>query len=107
MTAELPFPIEYPLLLAAFLFGVGMFGALKATNAIRILMCIEMMLTAVNLNLVTFSRYITPQDMNGQVFTVAVMTVAAAEAAVGIAIILLIGRNRQVIDIDKIKLLKG
>lgn len=107
MTAELPFPIEYPLLLSAFMFGVGLFGALKVTNAIRILMCIELMLTAVNLNLVTFSRFITPQDMNGQVFAIAVMTVSAAEAAVGLAIILLLGRNRQVIDVNKIKLLKG
>ena len=100
-------PIEYPLLLGAFLFGIGLYGALTKTNAIRILMCVELMLNAVNLNFITFSRYITPGDMRGQIFTIFVMTVAAAEAAVGLAIILILGRNRKVIDIDKITLLKG
>lgn len=100
-------PIEYPLLLGAFLFGIGLYGALTKTNAIRILMCVELMLNAVNLNFITFSRYITPGDMRGQIFTIFVMTVAAAEAAVGLAIILILGRNRKVVDIDKITLLKG
>ncbi|MCL5045401.1 MAG: NADH-quinone oxidoreductase subunit K, partial [Actinobacteria bacterium] len=58
-------------------------------------------------NFITFSRYITPGDMRGQIFTIFVMTVAAAEAAVGLAIILILGRNRKVVDIDKITLLKG
>lgn len=100
-------PIMYPLLVSAFLFGIGLYGALTRTNAIRILMCVELMLNAVNLNLITFSRYITPDDMRGQIFTIMVMTVAAAEAAVGLAIILVLGRQRNVIDIDKITLLKG
>lgn len=100
-------PILYPLLVSAFLFGIGLFGALTRTNAIRILMCVELMLNAVNLNLVTFSRYITPAEMRGQVFTIMVMTVAAAEAAVGLAIILILGRQRNVVDIDRITLLRG
>ncbi|MGE5591326.1 MAG: NADH-quinone oxidoreductase subunit NuoK [Bacillota bacterium] len=100
-------PILYPLTLAAFLFGVGLYGALTKTNAIRILMSIELMLNAVNINLVTFSRYITPNNYRGQILTVFVMTVAAAEAAVGLAIILVLGRNRNLVDIDKITLLKG
>lgn len=100
-------PILYPLTLAAFLFAVGLYGALIKTNAIRILMSVELMLNAVNLNLVTFSRYITPNNYRGQILTIFVMTVAAAEAAVGLAIILALGRNRHVVDIDKITLLKG
>lgn len=100
-------PILYPLTLAAFLFSVGLYGALTKTNAIRILMSVELMLNAVNLNLVTFSRYITPNNYRGQILTVFVMTVAAAEAAVGLALILALGRNRNVVDIDKITLLKG
>ncbi len=100
-------PIQYPLLLGAFLFGIGLYGALTRPNAIRILMCIELMLTAVNINLVTFSRYITPTDMRGQIFVMMVMTVAAAEAAVGLAIILVLGRQRHLVDVDKITLLKG
>lgn len=100
-------PILYPLALAAFLFGVGLYGALTKTNAIRILMSVELMLNAVNINLVTFSRYITPNNYRGQILSVFVMTVAAAEAAVGLAIILVLGRNRNLVDIDKITLLKG
>ncbi len=100
-------PIQYPLILSAFLFGLGLYGALVRTNAIRILMCIELMLNAVNINLVTFSRFITPGDMRGQIFTVMVMTIAAAEASVGLAIILVLTRQRNVIEIDKISLLKG
>ncbi|MHB9145472.1 MAG: NADH-quinone oxidoreductase subunit NuoK [Symbiobacteriia bacterium] len=100
-------PIIYPLSLAAFLFAVGLYGALTKTNAIRILMSIELMLNAVNLNLITFSRYITPNNYRGQILTVFVMTVAAAEAAVGLALVLVLGRNRNLVDIDKITLLKG
>lgn len=100
-------PIYYPLVLSGVLFAIGLFGALTRTNAIRILMSIELMLNAVNLNLVTFWRYIGVEDMRGQVFTIMVMTVAAAEVAVGLAIILVLGRQRRIIDVDKATLLKG
>lgn len=100
-------PLYYPLLLGAALFGLGLYGALTRTNAIRILMCVELMLNAVNINLIAFSAYITPGVMRGQIFTIFVMTVAAAEAAVGLAIILMVARRRGAIEIDKINLLKG
>jgi len=100
-------PLTYYLVLGVLLFAVGLFGALKRTNAVMILMAIELMLNAVNINLVAFSRFITPDAARGQIFAIFVMTVAAAEAAVGLAIILQIARQREVIDIDKINLLRG
>ena len=99
-------PLVYFLVLAALLFGLGIAGALLRTNAIRVLMCIELMLNAVNLNLVAFSHYITPGILRGQVLAIFVMTVAAAEAAVGLAIILEMTRKRKVIDVDRTTLLK-
>ncbi len=94
------------LVLAAFLFGLGLYGALARTNAIRILMAIELMLNAVNINLVAFAQYLTPGLVTGAVFAVFVITVAAAEAAVGLAIVLLVARQRGVIEVDKINLMK-
>lgn len=99
-------PLTFVLVLAALLFGLGIAGALLRTNAIRILMCIELMLNAVNLNLVAFSHYITPGVLRGQVLAIFVMTVSAAEAAVGLAIILELTRKRKVIDVDRTTLLK-
>lgn len=99
-------PLTYVLGFSALLFGIGLYGALTVSNAIRILMCVEIMLNAVNLNLIAFARYITPDEATGQVFTLFVMTVAAAEVAIGLAIILMISRRRDSIDIDKLNLLK-
>lgn len=99
-------PLSYVLILGAFLFGLGLYGALLRTNAVRILMCIELMLNAVNINLVAFNQYLSPGYVSGQIFAIFIMTVAAAEAAVGLAIILEIVRRRNVIDIDQINLLK-
>lgn len=100
-------PIYLPLGLGAMLFGLGLWGALTRTNAVRILMFIEIMLNGVNLNLMTFTRYYYPQEAAGPILTLFIMTVAAAEAAIGLAIILQIVRNRGVVDVDKIDLLKG
>lgn len=104
-------PIFLPLGLGAFLFGIGMWGALTRTNAVRILMFIEIMLNGVNLNLITFSRYYWQQDPDmaarAPIITLFIMTVAAAEASVGLAIILNVVRNRDVVDVDKVNLLKG
>lgn len=100
-------PIYFPLGLGAFLFGLGLWGALTRTNAVRILMFIEIMLNGVNLNLMTFNRYYYPGDAAGPILTLLVMTVAAAEASVGLAIILQMVRNRGTVDVDKIDLLKG
>lgn len=100
-------PIYLPLGLGAFLFGLGLWGALTRTNAVRILMFIELMLNGVNLNLMTFNRYYYPHDPTGPILALFVMTVAAAEASVGLAIILQVVRNRGTVDVDKIDLLKG
>lgn len=99
-------PLTYVLSFSALLFGIGLYGALTLSNAIRILMCIEIMLNAVNINLIAFSRYLTPLEPTGQMFVIFVMTVAAAEVAVGLAIILMIARRRDHINVDKMNLLK-
>ncbi len=94
------------LALATILFSIGLYGTLSRRNAIVILMCIELMLNAANILLVAFSRYIVPDLLTGQVFAIFVMVVAAAEAAVALAIIIAIYRNRRHIDVTKIDLLK-
>lgn len=92
------------LALSAALFTIGVVGVLTRRNAIIIFMCVELMLNAVNLSFVAFSRL---YGATGQVFVVFVMTVAAAEAAVGLAIIISIFRHRQTVDLKNINLLKG
>ncbi len=92
------------LALSAVLFTIGVVGVLIRRNAIIIFMCVELMLNAVNLTFVAFSRY---YGTAGQVFVVFVMTVAAAEAAVGLAIIISIFRHRQTVNLQNINLLKG
>lgn len=100
-------PIYLPLGLGAFLFGLGLWGALTRTNAVRILMFIEIMLNGVNLNFMTFTRYYYPDQAVGPILTLFVMTVAAAEASIGLAIILQLVRSRGTVDVDKVDLLKG
>jgi NADH-quinone oxidoreductase subunit K len=92
------------LLLSAALFTIGVIGVLTRRNAIIIFMCVELMLNAVNLTFVAFSRL---YGTAGQVFVVFVMTVAAAEAAVGLAIVIAIFRHRQTVNLQNINLLKG
>jgi NADH-quinone oxidoreductase subunit K len=92
------------LALSAVLFTIGVIGVLVRRNAIIIFMCIELMLNAVNLTFVALSRY---YGVAGQVFVVFVMTVAAAEAAVGLAIIIALFRHKQTVNIQDINLLKG
>jgi len=94
------------LVLSAFLFSIGLYGALAKRHAIAILMSIEIMLNGVNIAMVAFSRYIVPTALTGQVFALFIIVVAAAEAAVGLAIIIAIYRNRQTVEVDKINLLK-
>jgi len=98
--------LEHYLILSAVLFSIGLYGVLAKRNAVVILMCIEIMLNAVNIALVSFSRYVAPMLLTGQIFAIFVMVVAAAEAAVGIAIIIAIYRNRESIDVDKFDLMK-
>ncbi len=99
-------PLEFYLIVAAILFATGVYGVLARRNAIALLMSIELMLNAVNINLVAFWRYISPERLNGQVFAIFVFAVAAAEAAVGLALIISIYRNRQTVAAEDINLLK-
>jgi len=98
--------LEHYLILSAVLFSIGLYGALAKRNAIVILMCIELMLNAVNIAMVAFSRYVVPLMLTGQVFVIFIMVVAAAEVAVGLAIIIAIYRSRETIDATKIDLMK-
>lgn len=99
-------PLSWYLALGAALFCIGLFGCLTRRNAIGILMGVELMLNAVNVNLVAFWRYITPENLSGQVFAVFVITLAAAEAAVGLALIISIYRTYDSVDMEEINLLK-
>jgi NADH-quinone oxidoreductase subunit K len=99
-------PLSHYLTVAAILFTLGVFGIfLNRKNIIIILMSIELMLLAINLNLVAFSAYLG--DLAGQVFAMFVLTVAAAEAAIGLAILVVYFRNRGSIEVDDINLMKG
>lgn len=100
----LSLPIEYYLVLSAIIFLIGTIGVLTRRNAIIIFMCIELMLNSVNLTLVAFSQYLG--NMTGQIMVLLVMTVAAAEAAIGLAIVLALFRNKQTVYLDEINLLK-
>jgi NAD(P)H-quinone oxidoreductase subunit 4L len=98
--------LTHYLVLASVLFCIGLYGALTKRNAVIILMCIELMLNAVNITMVAFSRYVVPMFLTGQVFAIFVMVVAAAEVAVGLAIILAIFRGLADIDTNNINLMK-
>ena len=98
--------LEYFLVLAAALFCIGIYGLVISRNVIRVLISIELMLNAVNINLMAFSNYLDPDGIKGQVFSVFVMTIAAAESAVGLAIVLSIYRNRDTVDMEQFNLLK-
>jgi NAD(P)H-quinone oxidoreductase subunit 4L len=93
------------LILSAFLFCTGIYGVLARKNAVLVLMSIELMLNAVNINLVAFSAY--RANVSGQVFALFVITIAAAEVGVGLAIVLLIYRNERTSDLDEVDQLKG
>lgn len=99
-------PLSWFLIFAAALFCIGLYGVLARKNAIIILMGIEMMLNAVNVNLVAFWRYSTSPNIVGQVFAVIVFAVAAAEVAVGLAIFISIYRRRGTLAADEIDLLR-
>jgi len=97
-------PSSYYLVLSAVLFGLGVVAFVFKRNIITIFMSIELMLNAVNLAFVTFSRHLG--NLNGQVFVFFVIVVAAAEAAVGLAIIILIAKHRQTLNVERVDLLK-
>ncbi|MEQ8672273.1 MAG: NADH-quinone oxidoreductase subunit NuoK [Aggregatilineales bacterium] len=99
-------PLWLFLAVAAALFCIGTFGVLTRKNAVAVLMSIELMLNAVNINLVAFWRFQTPLDMSGQAFAAFVFVVAAAEAAVGLAIIIAVYRNRRSVSVEDIDMLR-
>jgi NADH:ubiquinone oxidoreductase subunit K len=96
--------LPFLLLFSAILFSAGVYGVLARRNAVLVLMSIELMLNAVNVNLVGFSSLW--RDVTGQVFALFVITVAAAEVGIGLAIVILIYRNRETINVDEVNLLK-
>jgi NADH:ubiquinone oxidoreductase subunit K len=98
--------LAFPLLFSAVLFAIGVYGVLARRNGVLVLMSIELMLNAVNVNLVAFNQFLTDQAFTGQIFTLFVITVAAAEVGIGLAIVILIYRNRETINVDEVNLLK-
>ena len=95
-------PLLMPVLLAGLLFCIGAYGVLARRNAILVLMGVELMLNAVNLNLVAFDVWLRDQLLAGQVFTLFVITIAAAEVGLGLAIVLLVFRNRETSALDEL-----
>jgi NADH:ubiquinone oxidoreductase subunit K len=94
------------LLFSAALFSIGIYGVLARRNAVLVLMSIELMLNAVNVNLVAFGQFLQDSTLTGQIFALFVITVAAAEVGIGLAIVILIYRNRETINVDEVNLLK-
>ncbi|WNS75261.1 NADH-quinone oxidoreductase subunit NuoK [Bacillus sp. DTU_2020_1000418_1_SI_GHA_SEK_038] len=99
-------PISLYLALALILFCIGLYGALTKRNTVIVLISIELMLNAVNINLVAFSKFGVAPAITGQIFALFVMTVAAAEVAVGVAILMALYRNRKTVNIDEMNTLK-
>lgn len=102
-------PLSWYLILAGFLFSCGLYGALARRNAIAILISVELMLNAANINLIAFWRYgdAAPFDLTGQVFALMIIALAAAEAAVGLALIISVYRARRTVNVEELDLLAG
>jgi NAD(P)H-quinone oxidoreductase subunit 4L len=106
LSVDLTSALERYILLSTALFSIGIYGLIASRNVIRVLMSIELLLNAVNINLVAFSTYIDPLEIKGQVFALFVMAIAAAEAAIALAIILAIYRNMSSVDLEDFASLK-
>lgn len=100
-------PLSWYLIVAALLFSMGLYGVFARRNAVAILMSVELMLNAVNINLVAFWRYLAPDQVTGMAWAIFVLTVAAAEAAVGLALIISVYRNRDSVVAEELDLLKN
>ncbi|AGK56010.1 NADH-quinone oxidoreductase subunit NuoK [Bacillus sp. 1NLA3E] len=100
-------PISIYLTLALILFCIGLYGALTKRNTVIVLISIELMLNAVNINLVTFSKYGVAPSIDGQIFALFAIAIAAAEAALGLAILMALYRNRKTVNIDEINTMKN
>lgn len=99
--------LPHLLTLAALLFGIGMYGALSRKNAVHVMMSLELMANAVNINLVALSRFVTPDELTGQFFSVFSMVVSAAEIGLGLALVLAIYRRKRSVELDAMQELKG
>jgi len=98
--------MQHYLILAAILFAIGVFGVITRRNTIGILMSLELMFNAANINLVTFNRFVPGESLTGQMFSVFIIVVAAAEATIGLAIVLLVYRNWRGIDAENYSIMK-
>ena len=98
--------LEYVLFLSAVLFSLGLFGVLARRNAVMILLAIELMLNAVNINLVAFTVYLSPDLLVGIIFAIFIITVAAAELALALAIVLRLYRTRSTVNVDEVNLMR-
>ena len=99
--------LVYPVALASILFSIGIYGVLARRNAVLVLMSVEIMLNAVNINLVAFNAWLQDGLLAGQIFALFIITVAAAEAAVGLAMIIAIYRARLTVNVDEVDTVKG
>jgi NADH-quinone oxidoreductase subunit K len=99
-------PLSWYLIVAAALFSIGLYGVLARRNAVAILMGVELMINSVNINLIAFWRYLNPGDISAWVFVAAIFVVAAAEVAVGLAIVIAVYRRRGTVAAEEINLLK-
>lgn len=99
-------PLEWLLILSAVLFSLGLYGVLARRNAVMILLAVELMLNAVNINLIAFSIYFDPVAMVGLVFAIFVITVAAAEVGLALAIVLRLYKSRRSVNMDQVNLMK-
>lgn len=100
-------PLSAYLIVAALLFGIGVYTVVAQRSAVMVLMGVEVLLNAIGLNLIAFWRYVQPGDYSGQIFTILIVTVGAIEMAVGLAIMMLLYRNRQTQQVDDYQELKG
>ncbi|GAB4577873.1 MAG: NADH-quinone oxidoreductase subunit NuoK [Anaerolineales bacterium] len=99
-------PLSWYLIVAAGLFCLGLYGVLSRKNMVAILMSVELMLNAININLIAFWRYVTPEQVTGQAFAIMVFAVSAAEVAVGLALVISLYRRRKIVIAENIDLMK-
>jgi NADH:ubiquinone oxidoreductase subunit K len=100
-------PLSWFLLLGAALVSIGLFGVMTRRNAVSVLMAVELILNGANVNLVGFWRYVGPEGLDGLMFVLMVMTIAACEAAVGLALIINVFRSRRTVDLTDVDLMQG
>ncbi len=103
----MPIPLSAYLLVAAVLFAVGIYAVIAQRSAVMILMGIEVLLNAVGLNIVAFWRFVRPEDYSAQIFLIIIVTIGAVEMGIGLAVMMLLYRNRQTVQVDKYKEMKG